>query len=55
VKNLEELVQRIAYNDLPHIQAKLSAVEAQGRITLALVVGLIMVVMAGGLTVLFGR
>ena len=55
MRTVEDMVNQIITNDLPHIQARLTGLEAQGRITLALVVGLIMVVVAGGLSVLVGR
>jgi len=53
--SLEEMVHRLITNDVPHIQARLSGLEAQGRITIALVLGLILAVVAGGISVLVGR
>ena len=46
----------LRYNDAAqYIQARLSGLEAQGRVTIALVVGLILVVVAGAVSVLVGR
>ena len=53
--SLEEMVRQLLTNDIPHIQARLSGLEAQGRITIALVVGLILAVVAGAVSVLIGR
>ena len=52
--SVEEMLHRLMTNDLPHISARLAGLEAQGRITIALVVGLILAVMAGAVTVLLG-
>ena len=52
--SVEEMLHRLMTNDIPHIQARLTGLEAQGRITIALVVGLILAVMAGAVTVLLG-
>jgi len=49
---VEEMLHRLMTNDIPHIQARLSGLEAQGRITITLVVGLILAVVAGAVTVL---
>tara|TARA_Y100000310_G_scaffold134590_1_gene133510 strand:+ start:1193 stop:1342 length:150 start_codon:yes stop_codon:yes gene_type:complete len=46
------MLHRLITNDIPHIQARLSGLEAQGRITITLVVGLILAVVAGAVTVL---
>ena len=53
--SVEEMLHRLMTNDIPHIQARLSGLEAQGRITIALVLGLILAVVAGGISVLVGR
>ncbi len=50
--SVEEMLHRLITNDIPHIQARLSGLEAQGRITITLVVGLILAVVAGAVTVL---
>ena len=52
--SVEEILHRLVTNDLPHISARLAGLEAQGRITIALVVGLILAVVAGAVTVLLG-
>ena len=52
--DLEELVRKIAYNDLPHIQSRLTGLEAQGKITISLVIGLILAVVAAATTVVIG-
>ena len=49
--DLEELVRKIAYNDLPHIQSRLTGLEAQGKITISLVIGLILAVVAAAVAV----
>jgi hypothetical protein len=46
------MVHRLITNDVPHIQARLTGLEAQGRITIALVLGLILVVVGGAIGVL---
>jgi hypothetical protein len=48
------MVQQLITNDVPHIEARLAGLEVQGRITIALVVGLILAVMAGAVSVLVG-
>jgi hypothetical protein len=53
--SVEEMLHRLTTNDIPHIQARLSGLEAQGRVTIALVVGLILCVVAGAVSVLIGR
>ena len=53
--DLEKLVRRIAYNDLPHIQSRLTGLEAQGKIMISLVIGLILAVVAAAVAVLIGR
>ena len=53
--SLEEMVRTLATNDIPHIQARLSGLEAQSRITIALVIGLILAVVAGAISVMVGR
>ena len=53
--SVEEMLHRLMTNDMPHIQARLSGLEAQGRVTIALVVGLILAVVAGAVSVLVGR
>ena len=55
MKSVEEMVRQLAYNDVPHIQARLTGLEVQGRITIALVLGLILAVVAGAVSVLVGR
>ena len=52
---IEDLVQQLASNDIPHIQARLAGLETQGRITIALVLGLIIAVVAGAVSVLTVR
>ena len=52
--SVEEMLHRLMTNDIPHIQARLTGLEAQGRITIALVVGLILAVVAGAISVLVG-
>lgn len=49
---LEELVREIRFNDLPHIQARLAALEAQGRIIIGLVIGVFLAVVAAAVSVL---
>ena len=53
--SVEEMLHRLLTNDMPHIQARLFGLEAQGRITIALVLGLILAVVAGAISVLVGR
>ena len=55
MRTLEDLVQQLISNDMPHIQARLAGLEVQGRITIALVLGLILAVVAGAVSVLVGR
>ena len=55
MRSVEEMVYQLVTNDMPHIQARLTALEAQGRITIALVLGLILAVVAGAISVLVGR
>jgi hypothetical protein len=55
MKSVEEMVHQLVSNDMPHIQARLAGLEVQGRITIALVVGLILAVVAGAVSVLVGR
>ena len=52
--SVEDMVRQLLTNDIPHIQARLSGLEAQGRITIALVVGLILAVVAGAISILTG-
>jgi len=52
--SVEEMLHRLMTNDMPHIQARLSGLEAQGRITIAMVVGLILCVVAGAVSILVG-
>tara|TARA_R100001086_G_scaffold163765_1_gene88344 strand:- start:377 stop:547 length:171 start_codon:yes stop_codon:yes gene_type:complete len=53
--SLEDMVRTLATNDIPHIQARLSGLEAQSRMTIALVIGLILAVVAGAVSVMVGR
>ena len=50
-----DLVTRLVENDIPHIQARLSGLETQGKITIALVLGLVLAVVAGAIAVLAGE
>ena len=50
-----DLVTRLVENDIPHIQARLAGLETQGRITIALVLGLVLAVVAGAIAVLVGE
>jgi len=50
-----DLVAQLVTNDIPHIQARLSGLETQGRITIALVLGLVLAVVAGAIAVLAGE
>ena len=52
--SVEEMLHRLLTNDMPHIQARLSGLEAQGRVTIAMVVGLILCVVAGAVSILVG-
>jgi hypothetical protein len=52
MKTLEDMVQQLVTNDVPHIQARLAGLEVQGRITIALVLGLILAVVAGAISIL---
>ena len=54
MRTLEEMVQQLVTNDVPHIEARLAGLEVQSRITIALVVGLILAVVAGAVSVLVG-
>jgi hypothetical protein len=54
MRTLDEMVQQLVTNDVPHIEARLAGLEVQGRITIALVVGLILAVVAGAVSVLVG-
>ena len=45
-----DLVTQLVTNDIPHIQARLSGLETQGKITIALVLGLVLAVVAGAIT-----
>jgi hypothetical protein len=50
-----DLVTQLVTNDIPHIQARLSGLETQGKITIALVLGLVLAVVAGAIAVLVGK
>ena len=50
-----DLVTQLVTNDIPHIQARLAGLETQGRITISLVLGLVLAVVAGAIAVLAGR
>ena len=50
-----DLVTQLVTNDIPHIQARLSGLETQGKITIALVLGLVLAVVAGAIAVLAGE
>ena len=50
--SLEEMVHRLITNDVPHIQARLTGLEVQGRIAIALVLGLMVAVVAGAISIL---
>lgn len=54
-QSTEEMVRQLVYNDIPHIQLRLERLEVQGHITIALVLGLILAVVAGAIAVLVGR
>ena len=45
-------MEQLVSNDIPHIQARLTGLEVQGRITIALVLGLMVAVVAGAISVL---
>ena len=47
-------MQQLITNDVPRCEARLAGLEVQGRITIALVVGLILAVVAGAVSVLVG-
>jgi hypothetical protein len=55
MRSVEEMVYQLISNDMPHIQARLASLESQSKITIALVVGLILAVVAGAISVLIGR
>jgi len=55
MRSVEEMVYQLVTNDMPHIQVRLTSLEAQSKITIALVVGLILAVVAGAISVLAGR
>lgn len=55
MRTVEDMVNQIMTNDLPHIQARLAGLETQGRITMALVVGVIMAVVAGSVGIIIGK
>jgi hypothetical protein len=50
-----DLVAQLVTNDIPHIQARLAGLETQGKITIALVLGLVLAVVAGAIAVLAGE
>ena len=50
-----DLVTQLVTNDIPHIQARLSGLETQGKITIALVLGLVLAVVGGAIAVLVGE
>ena len=50
-----EMVTMLITNDIPHIEARLAGLEAQGRITIALVLGLVLAVVAGAIAVAIGE
>ena len=52
MRTLEESVEQLVSNDIPHIQARLTGLEVQSRITIALVLGLMVAVVAGAISVL---
>ena len=52
--SVEDMVRQLLTNDIPHIQARLTGLEVQSRITIALVVGLILAVVAGAISILAG-
>ena len=54
MRTLVDMVQQLISNDMPHMQARLAGLEVQGRITIALVLGLILAVIAGAVSVLVG-
>ena len=55
VTSTREMVTKLVTNDIPHIQARLSGLETQGKITIALVLGLVLAVVAGAIAVLVGE
>ena len=50
-----DLVNQLVTNDIPHIQARLAGLEAQGKITMALVLGLVLAVVGGAIAVAIGE
>ena len=50
-----EMVTMLITNDIPHIQARLAGLEAQGNITMALVLGLVLAVVGGAIAVAIGE
>jgi len=50
-----EMVTMLITNDIPHIQARLAGLEAQGKITMALVLGLVLAVVGGAIAVAIGE
>ena len=55
MRSVEEMIYQLVTNDMPHIQARLTSLETQSKITIALVVGLILAVVAGAVSVLVER
>ena len=54
VAKIEVEIARLMSTDIPHIQARLSSLETQGKITLMLVIGLVLSVIGGGISVIIG-
>lgn len=54
VERIAADLSRLLGNDIPHIQSRLSSLEMQGRITLALVVGLVLALVAGAISIIVG-
>jgi len=50
-----EMVTMLITSDIPHIQARLAGLEAQGKITMALVLGLVLAVVGGAIAVAIGE
>ena len=50
-----EMVTMLITNDIPHIQARLAGLEAQGKITMALLLGLVLAVVGGAIAVAIGE
>jgi len=50
-----EMVTMLITNDIPHIEARLAGLEAQGKITMALVLGLVLAVVGGAIAVAIGE